>query len=181
MSRELLAMEEATARIFRQASRAKGLCFEEDPSLTRIESDIPSPWFNCVLQSRLEEQDQAELVAQMADRYSARGVPLLWRLGPATTGRESLRERLRERGFLALPSSTAIVGDLPALLYLLDFLPSSLVCVRVADRETYGRWFGIFARAFDIPPVYLPSFADAAEIAGLHEGAESHNLLLLDR
>jgi ribosomal protein S18 acetylase RimI-like enzyme len=176
MDRELASMESAYEDIFRSAEGAPGFALHRDERLVRIESPIPSPAFNAVLSSRLAPDEMDEAIAATVRAYRDR--PVLWRLGPATTHRERLAERLAAAGFSPAPPSTAIVGRIPAFVTLWDRLPLSVRGVRVASVEDYRRWFSVFAAGFGVPEALLPSFEAAAVARGFAEDAPLQNFLL---
>jgi ribosomal protein S18 acetylase RimI-like enzyme len=174
----LRRMEAAYARAFRCAEGSPGFAFVEEPGLTRIISDVPTPWFNAVLSTRLAPTDQDPAVERLVALYGSRGLPLLWRLGPATTDRAALRGKLRAAGFHAAPPSTAIVGDIPALIHLWEVLPVPVRGIRVADVDGYRRWFGVFSDSFGVPASHRPFFEQVAEQVGFGPEAELQNLVL---
>jgi GNAT superfamily N-acetyltransferase len=169
----LLAMESAYVRAFRQAQGTPGFELVEEPGLVRTQSCVPVPWFNCVLSTQLPETQQRATIQRLVALYGAQRLPLLWRLGPATTGRASLGEALQEAGFHKAPPSTAILGRIPLLIHLWEVLPVPVQGVLVSNREDYQRWFDIFSQSFGVPREHRPFFEEVA-FAG-----EAQNLLLL--
>jgi GNAT superfamily N-acetyltransferase len=174
----LLAMESAYVRAFAQARGSPGFELVQEPGLTRTMSGVPVPWFNSVLSAQLPQDEQAEAIARLVALYGARGLPLLWRLGPASTGRDTMSGALRAAGFHLAPPSTAILGRIPALIHLWEVLPVPVQGV-VVDLERYRQWFGIFSSAFGVPAEHRPFFERVAEQVGFGPEADTQNLVLL--
>lgn len=174
----LLAMESAYSRMFRTAAGTPGFAFVEEPGLTRIQSIVPTPWFNSVLVTRLPVAEQDAAIARLTALYRASGVPLLWRLGPGSTERASMSAKLRAAGFHPAPSSTAIIGDIPALIHVWEVLPLPVEGSRVSSLEEYRSWFGIFGPTFGVPPEHGPFFERVAEGMGFGPEAEVQHLVL---
>lgn len=174
----LLAMESAYTRIFRNAEGSPGFAFVEEPGLTRVISSVPTPWFNSVLCTRLPVAQQDAEIERLVSLYRSRGVPLLWRLGPGSTERASMSAKLRAAGFHPAPSSTAIIGDIPALIHVWEVLPLPVEGVRVSSLAEYRGWFGVFAPTFGVPMEHTPFFERVAERVGFGPEAEVQNLVL---
>jgi GNAT superfamily N-acetyltransferase len=174
----LLQMEDDYAQVFRNAVGAPGFAFVEADGLTRIQSPLPTPVFNSVLSSDVPMEAMDDAIASMKAVYGAAGVPLLWRLGPATTHREEGSHRLAASGFHPAPPSAAILGDIPSLVGLWDFLPVRVRGVRVADATDYSRWFEVFGQVFGVPDSLKPYFAGVADALGHGEESRTQNLIL---
>lgn len=175
----LAQMEADYANVYRQSIGVPGFAFLEQDGLSRVRSDLPSPWFNLVLSTRLGPAAQRDAVRRIADEHGAHGLPLLWRLGPATLHREDLRETLIEQGFVPAPPSAAIIGPIPRLVHVLRVLPLGPTCRPVTDLEAYRRWFDVFGETFGIPDALFPSFAASVQATGL-DGDTRHLMLEQD-
>ena len=174
----LLAMEAAYERAFSHARGTQGFGLVAETGLTRVESTVPSPWFNSVLSTRLPISEQDTAIARVSRLYSDRGMPLLWRAGPASTNRESLCTKLAAAGFHPAPPSTAILGPIPALIELWEVLPLPVRGVRVSGPAEYAQWFALFADAFGVAPSLEPFFSSVAARTGFEPEAETQNLLI---
>jgi len=143
------AIEASQFEYLMDLGRSPQVMTHQDPELTWFLIGVPYPGFNRIVRAQFEADDtDAKILAALAP-FKARGVPMLWHIGPSTRPTD-LGERLIAHGLTHSAEEPGMAAD----LWALEDAPSSPAGLRVQhveDMETLKQWSQITARAFEFP------------------------------
>ncbi len=136
----------------------------EQPEQLWTITDIPFPFFNCVLRPRLSPDTVDAAIEASVTRARRRGVPQSWWLGPAPTPMD-LESRLEDTGFQKEGEMTGMAVDLESMASAPTY-PAGLTIEEVTDSDQFRRWCFLLGLVFGFPPPALKAWRRCYEAVG---------------
>ena len=144
------AIEDNLANCIPLFSKIGEVKVNDPPGLKRVISDVPIPFFNSVVEAKLEpEQVHVAIQAVMADA-KAHKVPVLWWVGPSSRPVD-LPDQLTRSGFTLAddsPGMAVVLADLNEDLPT----PKGLEIRPALDDNSWWAWCQAMSEGFGIPP-----------------------------
>lgn len=153
------ALAEAIRGNFRSLLRrmeSQHLRWVELPRFTLVVSDIPFPFFNRVMGTRLPPEEADAGIAEATSFFSSRGLPFGWRINPEDTPVD-LPKRLEDLGFAR--------DDTPGMAIDLDLLvapepPPGLRIEKVRGEKRVRAFCEVMAPAYGLPPFIVKDWTE---------------------
>jgi len=130
-------------KLFRQWTRVE---VHDDKHMLWTLSDVPSPFFNNVLNAQIAPNEVDATIEVTITRYRLRNAFINWWIGPATKP-ANLGMYLEQHGFVHRGNPPGMAVDLLALNEGLPALPG-LVIEQVSDVATLKQWCHVFSVGF---------------------------------
>ena len=173
------ALEDNAVESIRTWSAWSELELHEEPELLWTLTDIPFPFFNCVVRPRLSPDTVDAAIVASRSRAAKRCVPLSWWLGPAPSPSD-VETRLGDAGFEKTDELIGMGVDLRRLAAPPPS-PAGLTIEEVTDRKLFRRWCFLLGPIFDFPPQALTAWHRCYEAVGYGPDAPwRHFIALLD-
>lgn len=173
------AIEDNAVASIRTWAEWPELELHEEPDQIWTLTDIPFPFFNCVVRPRLTDDTVDEAIAASVSRAERRRVPLSWWLGPAPSP-DPIETRLESAGFKKIDEMIGMGVDLHRLADA-PMHPAGLTVEEVTQSAQFRRWCFLLGPVFDFPPQALTAWNRCYEAVGYGPGAPwRHFIALLD-
>jgi GNAT superfamily N-acetyltransferase len=173
------AIEDNAVEGIRSWSAWSELELHEEPDLLWTLTDIPFPFFNCVVRPRLSADSADAAIEASRSRAASRRVPLSWWLGPAPTPADT-ETRLEGAGFTKIDEMIGMAVDLHRLADA-PTVSAGLTVEEVTDSEQLRRWCFLLGPVFEFPRHALAALRRCYEAVGYGPGAPwRHFFALLD-
>jgi GNAT superfamily N-acetyltransferase len=164
--------------LYRLLGRWPRVEVHDDPDVLFFISGVPHPVFNCVMGARLEPGAIEARIDTIIAHYKARGVPLLWLIGPQTRPYD-LGIRLEVHGFRHTEDAPGLAVDLSMLPT--PVAPQGFVIRRVDHEESLEQWCAVAASAFELPQFVGDAFYELGVSIGFEQDrAAIHYLGYID-
>ena len=125
-----------------------GADVHDGPDTLHVLTDVPDPAFNMVVRAELSDDNADEAIAAVQAAAAARGVPLVWLVGPASKPL-GLGPALARHGFL--PEEDALAMTLDLRTNEPEPTAPGLTVRAVADAGALATWARIVTAGFDLP------------------------------
>ncbi len=126
------------------------LFVHDTPELLWFASDVAYPQFNGVRRARFHDDTVDEQIDETLGQFAARGVPLMWLVGPSTQPYD-LGSRLERRGLRLDESLTGMALDLGQLDATGAPSAPGLTIEQVTDLAALDCWLDAYAAGFEAP------------------------------
>ena len=123
---------------------------------------LPIARVNSASATRFTPETADRRIDEVIAWFDARGLPFVWRLGPADRPSD-LQDRLLAKAFTLdpdeMPGMAAPLDDLPPL-----DLPPGVTVEPVLDREVFGQWQAVLVAGFGMPAPVGEAFGRFADL-----------------
>ena len=126
--------------------------------------DIPSPTFNVVHRARWDTADEAkQAIVALQSSYKARGLPMLWWVGPSSTPLD-LSRHLTDLGFVPAGETSGMAIDLRG--FVAPKRPAGLTVEMTTDTNSLALFARTMCAGFQLPTSITKPMTDLALAMG---------------
>lgn len=148
------ALEDNAVESIRTWSAWSELELHEEAELLWTITDLPFPFFNCVVRPRLTPDTVDAAIEASRSRAAKRHVPVSWWLGPAPAP-SNVETRLKNAGFDKTDELIGMGVDLTRMAAP-PTSPAGLTIEEVTDSKLFRRWCFLLGPLFEFPPRRSP-------------------------
>jgi GNAT superfamily N-acetyltransferase len=148
ISQTISAISESLNNAYRLFSNwRKSTVIDNDKYLFAL-TDIPFPFFNCVLNAKFTELNAASEIKQLIKQADEKNVPLLWYTSPSSTP-ANLSQYLTHNGFVQVDKAIGMATNL--LTMNTKPIPENITIEMVNDEATLRVWCDTLVIGYEMP------------------------------
>jgi CheY-like chemotaxis protein len=170
-----IAAQEASLVAFWSAyGRAPGRELYADDGLVRITTNVPNPLLNGIFHTRLTPAAAESAISSTQAYYAARGLPMLWWIGPNTQP-DDLADRLMSAGFTPADDLPMMAIDLQSMR--MEPTPPNVTIKQVEREDELRAWSRILTEAFSLAGTAPHSFEELEHSLGLESEGRRYRFI----